>query len=252
MSRAYLFKILRSPMIYLAIIGVAAVCTTNLINGQAAVADVVYHLEIFFGLDAYRKIIAVMSALPFAANFAEEWKSSVTASCVTRKNVAKYACSNVAFCWVSSFLAVFLGMMLFVGVYTIFLPLYEFDPNPKFTPYGIFLDMEMPLLYVLARIAVFSASCAMWSVMGMLLSAFFPNKYIAICSPFVASYAIERITMQFPNALDLHQISLSYLDSKANPPLSFLYSIGIFALISAVCGFVFYVIVRKRVQCEII
>lgn len=250
MCRAYIFKIVRSPLTYLAIIGVAAVFATNFLNGLAGSSDVVNHLDVFLGLDAFRKIIAVMSALPFAANFAEEWNSSVTANCITRKNVGKYAGTNVVFCWITSFLAVFLGMMIFVEIYTFILPLYKPNPNPKVTPYGIFLDSGMPIIYVLARVAVFAASCAMWSVMGMALSAFFPNKYIAICSPFVASYVIERLTMQLPGLLDFHKLSLSYIDNKASPIFAFSYSMGFFILISAVCGLGFYFIVRKKVQCE--
>ena len=48
MCRAYIFKIVRSPMTYLAIIGVAAVFATNFLNGYAGSGDVVNHLEVFW------------------------------------------------------------------------------------------------------------------------------------------------------------------------------------------------------------
>lgn len=252
MSRAYLYKLFRSPMTYIAILGIAAVCGTNFLNGWVDSGSVVYHMNIFLDLDAYRKIITVLGAMPFAANFAEEWNESVVLHCIARRGIGKYSFSNIMFCWITSLLVVFGGMMIFTGVYSLFIPFYEFDPNPKFTPYGIFLDMGYPLLYMSARIFMFSTSCAMWSVMGMLLSAFFPNKYIAICSPFVASYTIERITMQFPDFLNLHVLSLSYIDNRVAPSFAFFYSLGVFTVISAICGFAFYLIVRKRVQCEFV
>ena len=250
MCRAYLYKLFRSPLSYFAVLGVAAVCATNFFNGWIGAGDVVNHMEVFLGLDAYRKIIAVLGALPFTANFAEEWNEAVTLHCVARRGIKKYSFSNVLFCWITSLLAVFLGMMLFTAVYSFFIPIYTPNPNPKPTPYGVFLDTGYPMLYLTARISIFSASCAMWSVMGLLLSAFFPNKYIAICSPFVASYVIERITIQFPDLLNLHALSLSYMDERIAPMPAFLYSLGVFAVISLICGSAFYLLVRKRVQCE--
>lgn len=252
MSKAYFYKLFRSPMLYIAILGVTAVCSTDLLNGWINKGSVIYHIDIFLGLDSYRKIVAVLGALPFAANFSEEWNNSVTNNCVVKCGIKKYAFSNVLFCHITSLLTVFIGMMIFAGLYSFFIPFYEFDPNPKVTPYGIFLDNGFPLIYMLARIFIFSASCAMWSVMGLLLSGFFPNKYIAVCSPFVASYIIERFTMQLPPFLNLYPLSLSFMDEHINPLAAFLYSYGLFALISAICGFAFYFIVRKKVNCEII
>lgn len=251
MAKAYFYKLFRSPLTYISVLGITGLCCTRFLEGQGQYWSVVYHVNLFLDLDAYRKVISVFAALPFAANFAEEWKEAVTVSCVTRRNVRKYALDNIVFCWVTSLLAVFLGIMLFAGVYSLFIPFYIYDPNPKFTPYGIFLDTGYPLLFLTARVFIFSASCAMWSVMGMLLSAIFPNKYIAICSPLVASYIIERFSMQLPTFFDLYALSLSYLDSGLNPALAFFYSLGVFAAISAICGLIFYHIVKRRVRCEI-
>lgn len=252
MSRAYFLKLFMSPLIYVSILGIAAVCATNFLNGWICTGSVVYHMNIFLDLDAYRKIIAVLGALPFAGNFADEWNEAVALHCIVRRGVGRYSLANIMFCFMVSLLSVFLGMMLFSGIYSLFIPFYEFDPNPKFTPYGVFLDEGHPFLYLAARVFVFAASCAMWSVMGMLLSAFFPNKYIAICSPFVASYVIERITIQFPDLLNLHVLSLSYLDKRYSPAFGLSYSLGIFIGVSAVCGLVFYTVVRRRTQCEIV
>lgn len=206
----------------------------------------------FLNIGVYRKASAVFSALPFAANFAEEWESNITVFCVARKGVKKYAAANIFFCFASAAITVFLGMTLFCVIYSFFVPLYKPDGNPYFFIFGKFLENGHGAIYLALRTAVFSVSCAVWAVMGMLLSALIPNKYAAICAPFAASYIIERISIQFPapNGDNLWYLSVSAVKSDSDL-FGFLYCTGIFVLISALCGLAFYALVRKRVQNEI-
>lgn len=75
---------------------------------------VLERISLFLDLDAFRKLVVIFAALPFAANFADEWKNNVTISCVTRKGVRKYAVSNVILCAATAFFAVFLGIILYI------------------------------------------------------------------------------------------------------------------------------------------
>ncbi len=248
MFRAYLFKLLRSPLTYIAILGTTALCwTTCLVNRDFYVSNVVYHVNIFLDLDAYRKLLPVFGALPFTANFADEWKSGITCYCVTRKSVKEYAAANVLFCWFTSLLTVFLGMLLYAFIYSFFIPLYGEYTNPQTYLFGKFLMNGQGWLYMLLKIFIFACSCSMWTVMGLLLSAFMPNKYVAIASPFVASYIVERITLQFPPRLNLWLLSLC-ATAWSSDLVGGLYTFGVFALISAVCGVLFFIIVRRRVR----
>lgn len=251
MTRAYLFKLFRSPLTYIAIIGTAALCFTHgVINRNFYDDTVVYHVDIFLNLDAYRKLLPVFGALPFAANFSDEWKSGVTLGCTLRRGVKKYAAANVLFCAATSLLTVFLGMMLYAGVYSLFIPLYGEYNNPASFLFGGLLTSGRGWLFMIFQIFIFACSCSMWAVMGLLLSALMPNKYVAIAAPFVASYIVERITIQFPPRLNLWYLSLGAMDAKSDL-MGFLYIVGVFAEISAVCGVLFYIIVRKRVRNEI-
>lgn len=184
----------------------------------------------------------ILGALPFAANFSDEWNSMVTTNCITRKGARKYSAANAVMCYVSSLAAVFIGMMSFVGIYSTFYPFYIPESGSLFPPY----DVLPPLLAVMAKTFVFSASCAMWAVMGLMLTAFFPSKYIAICAPFVFSYAVERVTMNFPEAFSLWPISLSHTNLAALP--AFVYANAIFAGIAVICGIIFTKTVERRVQ----
>ena len=242
MFRAYLFKLFRLPYLYIGIAGVIGVCSLRLLPSAYKGIDVMTEKELLRSIDGYRKLFVILGALPFAANFSDEWNSMVTTSCVTRKGAGRYSAVNVVMCYVSSFAAVFIGMMLFVGIYSAFYPFYYPCGGSLSAPYdvlGAFPD-------VTARTFVFAASCAMWAVMGLMMTAFFPSKYIAICAPFVFSYAVERISLNFPYDLNLEMLSLSHTDRSALP--AFLYANAVFLGIAAVCGLVFTITVQRRVR----
>ena len=251
--RAYFYKLIRDPLFYIGIIGTALLCATKWLPGKygGRGADVRFEIGMILDIATVRKMIAILGALPFSANFADEWTSRVTIGCISRCGVNRYAVSNVVMCFISSLLTVFLGMMLYAAALSTILPAFYEDNNPMILLEQTLLrEGGMPWVYIMYRILPFAASCAMWSVMGMMLTSFFPNKFVGICAPFVASYVIERITMQFPSPFNLWHVSLGYLGWD-NIWLQFFYSVGMFAAIAAVCGVVFAVMVKRRVQNEV-
>lgn len=251
MTRAYLYKLFSSPLLYIGMVCIVILSATRLIPQIGSGSDVSTEIDILLEFDALKKVIAIFGALPFTANFADEWNNSVTTACIVRRGVRRYAFANVLFCAITTLLTVFIGMSLFTAGYSLFYPYYKADGNPLPPVYGFFLTTKFPAMYTLVRVFVFGASCAMWSVMGLALSAFFPNKYIAISAPFVASYVVERIAMKLPEMFNLWHISLSYPIPNSNPVAVFFYAIGLFALIIAAFGFVFAAVVKRRVQNEI-
>lgn len=241
MYRAYFYKLIRSPYLYIGIVGVFGICSLRLLPSAFKGIDVIAEMEILRTLDGFQKMFVILGALPFAANFSDEWNCMVTTSCVTRKSIRKYSAANVVMCYASSLVTVFVGMMIFVGVYSMIYPFYLPGKESMLPPY----DVLPPLLGIMAVTFVFSASCAMWAVMGLMLSAFFPSKYIAICSPFVFSYAIERISMNFSDD-NLWSISLSHTALSALP--AFIFANFVFLGISAVCGIIFTFTAERKVQ----
>lgn len=249
MIRAYMYKLIRSPLLYISILGVAAVCSTDLLSHGIHYGNVVDRMNIFLNIGVYRKAVAVFCALPFTANFADEWSGGITLQCIARKGVKKYAAANILLCWFTAMLTTILGMLGFCGFLSIFIPFSKPYVNPYGFIFGELLHSGSSGVYILLRIIIFASSCAMWAVIGMLLSAFFPNKYAAICAPFAASYVVERITIQFPPKFNLWYVSLSLVEFDSDL-LGFLYCVGIFAAIAAASGIGFYIVVRKRMRNE--
>ena len=246
MFKAYFYKLIRSPLFYIGIVGVAGICCLRLLPSGVRAADILGEVDLMRSLDGNRKMFVILAALPFAANFSDEWNCMITTGCVSRTGARKYAVTNVVMCYISALSAVFIGTMLFSLVYSGFYPMYRPGTGSDSLPYGIFTVQGFPMLDLAFSTFVFSANCAMWSVMGLMLTAFFPSKYIAICSPFVFSYAVERITLNFPDNLNLMNLSLSHMEMDALP--AFLYSNAVFAVIAALCGIIFTIRVERRVR----
>lgn len=246
MLKAYFYKLIRSPLFYIGIIGVVGICSLRLLPSAFKGGDVLMEMELIRSLDGYRKISVILGALPFAANFSDEWNCMVTTNCVTRKSAKKYSVANVVMCYISTLATVFFGMMIFAGIYSMSYPFYSVGGGSESGPYGIFSLKGFPMLDLAATTFVFAASCAMWAVMGLMLTAFFPSKYIAICAPFIFSYAVERVTMNFTEDFNLWGLSLSHTGWRALP--AFIYSNALFAGIAVVCGIIFTKMVERRVQ----
>jgi len=246
MLRSYLHKLLHSTVLKVAILGVVLVCCmrfTSYINS----GNVCGEFELLLCFDTIRKTIAIFGALPFASNFSTEWNSGASNMYITRCGVVKYSAANVLVTYSSAFICVLFGMLIYAGAISCFMPFCEINAATFSQPYGFLLKTDFAFLYIVLRAAVFASSCAMWSVIGLTLSAFFPNKYVAICTPFAASYIIERITIQFPTPFNLWTISISMLQWE-NSLLMFLYSVGIFTALAAICGVVFTLKVKRMVQ----
>lgn len=251
MIRSYLFRTLKSYRFVLSILGVFIVCMLRLTNGAITASDVVGDLDLLVNLDAFRKVIAVFSAIPFASTFADEWNNNVTLLYVLRSSAKKYSWSQVLVCFSISFLTALSGFLLFIIADSFRLPLYLPDGNPAIPPYGCFLENNMVYMNLLLVSVGFSLSCAMWSTTGLLMSSIFPSSFIAFCTPFVASYLLERITLNFPPQFNLLHVALSRINVLNNPWTSFLWVVVVFTVLSLITGKLFVHIVEKRIRNEI-
>lgn len=249
MVGTYFYKLRGSILLKLGILGVTLICFTR-VTSIFKSGNVCGEFDLLLGLDTIRKVIAVFGALPFTANFSVEWNNAVSNMYIVRCGLAKYTYSNVIVTFLSTIITVFSGIMFFVTLMSFFMPFSDFDSSFGSMPYGTLLKSNFAVLYIVLKTTVFAFSCAMWSVIGLTLSAFFPNKYVALCAPFAASYIIERITIQFPAPFNLWTVSVSALQWE-NPTMQFLYSIGLFTIISAIFGVVFTYKVKRMVQNEI-
>lgn len=253
MKRSYIFKLLHSPYLYgtmTVILGFSLIMMNAQLGGRQGLMgqDVHTDIELLLQSDGYRKHFVVLGAIPFAANFADEWSSKTIINCVTRKSAVVYSVSNVIACFFSTLMTVFVPLVIFAAIDSFRKEVY-FEINGPAVSYGGLQAMGLPFLSVVMVIFTYALSCAMWSVAGMTLSVFFPSKYIAIGSPFVLCYVFEELTYNAPMLLNF--TALSNARTYIPDGLTFLYTIFVFGGLSAVCGALFTMKVGKRVRNEL-
>lgn len=248
MLRSYFYKLFRQPQFYIGLAGVLATCFLVINTGFHPGVDIMTDAGLLLRSGGYRKLFVIFGALPFAANFADEWNSGVTMSAITRKSAWKYAVSNAFMCFFSALLTVFLGIILWEVFSIVFTskPFFLPESNVPTVVEEIFFKISVPFLSEIERAFVFGSSCGMWAVMGMTLSTVFPSRYIAICSPFVFCYALERISFLLPDLFNFEYVAQSRLNM--NGFSMWLYGGMFFALITVLCTIAFARIAERRVQ----
>ena len=248
---SYMKKNFCSFIFWISIFLTAITASFHLYYEPNASVDTVDALLLLLHLDAFRKIIPLFAAFPFAAQFAKEWKSRMFDSIVYRSNVKSYATAQTVACVVSSFLVCFLGLLLFLGYARLQKPLYTGSFYPV-APYGIWLENGLPWMYLLSVSSIFSLSCTLWSMCGLALSAFFPNIYVALISPFICSYLVEHLTNQFPSYLRFFTMALGVQVLHTESGIAnYLYTIFFYFVCILLVSAIFRFIVRKRVRNEI-
>lgn len=252
MFKVYFKKIFSSPVIYICILITALIASIRYFYNNDG-SDVINTIDIMLDLDGMRKVILIFAAVPFAANFCDEYNNSYTNMCLIRSNPRNYIIGNIAAGIVSSFAVTFIGIVLFMGYLSLNIPFYDaYSGISSPMPYGYFLNIGYPAMYALIRISIYAVSNSMWVIAGMALSALIPNSFVAICSPYIFSYVIEKMTMKLPDYMNLFFLTLSRDVLGKNATVTYIYTIGIFMIFIIFWSYIFYKLVQRRIKNEII
>ena len=250
-------QVFSSPVFYLSIIGVTALSFISIwerISTIEAGVTVTYSFDIFISLTMLKKLVVLFAALPYVASFCSDWKFQYIKLIVIRTGVTKYVWSKVFTCFVSGFLTVFIGLILFIAILSLKVPLFpskNFDQS-AYQPFGSLAVGEFPILFLLVQIFVFSLAAALWSVVGLAVSAFIPIHFVAVAAAVIASYFLEQLTWILPKWLNLYLITKSADVIHQGPFISFVYFLFIFILFSILAGLLFSYQVRRRVRNEVV
>lgn len=249
-------QLLQNPWFYLCTVGVCILAFFSIRDyyqdfpGQ----DVYYYFDLFRGLSMYKKLLAVFAAVPFCASFCSDWNCQYIKPVIVRCGLKRYTISKVAACFLSAFATVFLGLCLFILLFLTKQPLYPDQPASEFAlpPFGSLVKSPIPALYILAEVCVLSMACALWAVVGLAISAYIPNRFVAIATPLIASYLLERLTGYLPYFLDLYKLTNCSDVIGQGPLLSFGYFTLVFVGFSCLAGWAFHHQVKRRVRNEVV
>lgn len=257
MIRMTFGQLLASPVLYLCILSVFALCLfcarETIFDITNPRMDMAYVLDMLMDLSTFQRLLILLAALPSAAGFCNDWCCQYIRPVVVRSGVKRYAFAKVLTCFLSSLLVILAGMILFFFVMGFYLPAAHPNPiNEPVPPYGVFLEGTAPVLYLACICSLFALSAALWTVIGLAVSARLPNKFVAVCTPLIAGYLLTELTLLLPPPLNLFFLSRGRNILHQGAAVSYLYTAGVFLALIAAAGFLFYWTVKRRVQNELV
>lgn len=247
-------RIFSSPKIYLAIGGVIFLCyisTEKYIHGRE---DIYYILDILIGLSMFKKLIVVFAALPCVTGFYDDWKYHYIKNIVLRTGKKNYILSKIIVCSTISFLVVFVGILLFISGLIItgtdYSGVYQSGALQEAMPYGVLL-YQNSFWYVCSIVSIYALSMTVWVMSGLMISAYIPNSFVAVCTPLIFSYLLEEITSFFPPYLNLYLLAKGRDILGKSAGYSYIYTIVVFLILIFGEGYMFRRRVKRRLENEI-
>lgn len=147
-------------------------------------------------------LLILTSCFIYASSFATDCQTHFSIPLIARSNKNTYLLSRCISNAISSGLALVFGAVIFIGVS------YFFQSNVLSAEYlssvdvGAFTDILLKgnvLGYFAGYIYVIFIQAAFFSSLGLCITSFVPNKYVAYVSPFALSFFFTQIV----NAFDL-------------------------------------------------
>lgn len=247
-------RIWSTPKVYFSIAAIAVLCYISTEKYMHGKEDIFYILDILIGLSVFKKLIVIFAALPGVTGFYDDWKHQYIKNIVLRTGKRTYIISKMIVCVTSSFIVVFIGILLFLGALIIagvdYSGIHRIGSLDEVMPYGTLL-YEQPFLYVCSIVSIYAASMSVWVAGGLMISAYIPNSFVAVCSPLIFSYLLEEITAFFPPCVNIYLLAKGSDILGKNAVCSYLYTIFIFGLLILGAGYIFGKRVRRRLGNEI-
>lgn len=198
-------------------------------------------------------LLFLSSTLAYAAQFASEWQSGYYRPVVMRSSPTQYALSKCAATGIAGGLSLAAGALMFM--LWLCLSRNKLLPDKGAIEVEVFMFRE-PLR--MGSIALFFLCYLYWlflvglffSILGLTVSGWFPNQYVACASPFVAGFLINKVFQAIkptpPNWVNPVLLAASRTFTFSTIP-TLLLGTGIFLLYSLICVFFFTRTVKRRI-----
>ncbi|MDR1882323.1 MAG: hypothetical protein LBR26_06020 [Prevotella sp.] len=256
--RMAVFQTLHSSLPFVVMIGIAGLCFFSLLDHMPDVGSwpqttsVAIMLDLLIGLAAFKKFLIIFAAIPCAAGFCTDWNSRYIRFVIIRSDSRKYIWTKLVACAVVTFLVVFIGMSIFVIAAGVKIPLFFEDMTETHLPFASFATGIFPFAYVLAMITVFALFCSFNTTLGLMVSAFIPNRYVAVIAPMICAYFLEELTARFPAWLSFYALSHAVDVIGQGGGISLLYYISFYCVMVFMVGLVFSRQVKRRIRDEVV
>lgn len=244
-----LLRIFANWRIYVCIAGITLICFC--VKWDSSMRGAIWGMEQITSLNNISYLMAIVSAFPIICSFCDDWLGHYTFPAVSRCGKNTYLHAKVLISYVTSFLITFIGVMIYEFAEFLWL-----NPNQKATVFSdqLYYDILQlsPVFFVMVRIALYSSVIALQSLMGLMISAILPNRFVAVMSPVVMLICFMEITDIFPKNFSINKIMAGGKVLEAGSAGNIIFSLCVILFYAVIIASIFCKIAGGRIKNEIV
>lgn len=199
------------------------------------------------------KLLILSAAFPYAASFCIDWQTRFAFSIMIRSGKTAYALSKCIAVSVTGGLAVAIGAAVFIGYVCVtqsnILPeasLIEMEFSNQ--AFGDLLVKGEAALFFLSYLYIIFLQAVFFSSMGLMISGFMSNKYVAYISPFALSFILNQIANVFNLPIWLDPVKLATARVLGTTASTILWmATATFLSFTIFCSILFIRTVKRRI-----
>lgn len=233
--------------------GVATSLLMLLCGSIGMVSDMRSAVAAFEYSYAHSNIIILMfvaDTFAYSACFAEEWHSGYFRLSIIRSSPTAYALSKCVSTVISGGVSVTLGAVIFmIGLCFKQPQVMPYYYETTLCLYNFLENVDHPFFFFGQYLMLIFLQAMFFSVLGLLATGYFTNKYVAYATPVTLAYAINRLTSEvlrwpvWTDPMRIVKARLFYLPVA----LQVLIPIVVFTGLTAICTALFVRAVKRRI-----
>ncbi len=256
-----LYQLATSPAFYLAIVGIvllnfAAMWETLWLEipADTGFIDFAYVMSYVVNLSYFVYLYVFLASVPYVTSFCGDQNCQYIKPMVVRCGVRRYCVSKILGCALSAYLVIMVGLLLTSGLVLLRYPMFNGYSYDLLTPpFNELAHGPVPMLYFIFQYSCLGMNGALWAVVGLTVSAWLPNRFVALASPLFFYYILTDLLSKWLPAW-ISPFSLGKGADVLGLPAwpTFLYITGVFIVLIILVGLVFTHLVKRRVRNELV
>lgn len=207
-------------------------------------------------IGVYHLMFILMCTIPYSTSFCTEFNSKNFKYSIIRSDATSYCWSKIIACSISGGLAIALGTFIFIFCTSFFIPLVNSNPEIyslfAYTTGGQLLGQGKYIIYFSIYIILTFFKGVLWSAIGLAISAYIPNIFVALSAPFILSYIYRIFTASLHISFTVENICNGIIGNYVsnNTGLTLLFGIVKILSITFIVGYIFTKKVKWRLANE--
>lgn len=198
-------------------------------------------------------VIPMLSCIPYASSFCEEYRSNMVSILVSKTNVRIYCFAKVLITTLSGGLSLAAGGGLFIFLASRFTVLVNQQSLVEFKglPYYSLMQDGNGIKFFVISVFLLFLSGVLWSGVGLLVSTFVCNRYMIFATPFISSFFLTRfyVILNIPPYFRLDLLLRARSNLGTDMQTISLTTLTVFIL-TVVFGYLFYKRAKKVIKNE--